>query len=341
MNDDQKMLRDALIGRLATKDGDAAWAELGQADVLWLCVPTALGGLGLCVADATPVMEALGEYCLPTPFLENSIIAVRLLTAARSAEGDRLLCSLTASGGHIAVAGLDSGLWGDLRAESLGGNWTISGTARLVLDTDKASALLVIAPNAGLPALFLLPGDAGSERHHYATIDGRKASDIRFDQEPATLLIADASEIVEAVTDEAIACLAVEAAALMARLVRDTVDYAKQRQQFGQPIAKFQVVQHRLVDMNIQARRAAAIASRAMAALAETGSERARVVSAAKVTVAQAGRSIGQQAVQLHGGMGMTMELTIGRYFKRLTVIEGEFGNADRHLQRYAATLVA
>ena len=341
MNDDQKMLREALIARLASKDSEAAWAELDRAEVMWLCVPSALGGLGLSVADATPVMEALGEYCLPTPFLENSIIAVRLLTTARSSEGDRLLRSLTASGGHVAVAGLEPGIRGDLHAESQGDNWTISGTARLVLDTEKASAILVIAPHAGLPALFRLPGDAGSERHHYATIDGRKASDVRFDQDPATLLTADASEIVEAVTDEAIACLAVEAAALMARLVRDTVDYAKQRQQFGQPIAKFQVVQHRLVDMNIQARRAAAIARRAMAALGESGAERSHVVSAAKVTVAQAGRKIGQEAVQLHGGMGMTMELTIGRYFKRLAVIESELGNADRHLQRYAATLAA
>ena len=335
------MLRDALVGRLASHDQISAWDALGEGDVRGLCVPEELGGLGLSAASAAPVMDALGEFCLPTPFIETSIIATRLLASAHCKEGDAVLRAIAMDGARVAIAGLDPKLRGDLSAHCTDGDWAINGTARVVLDADGARSFIVIAPHDGVPAVLLLRGGADCERHSFPTIDGRSAADVTFRQTPATLIAEDAATLLAVITDEAIALLAVEAAALMRRLVRDTVDYAKQREQFGQSIARFQVVQHRLVDMHIHARRAEAIARRAMAALTATEAERARVVSAAKVTIAQAGRYIGQQAVQLHGGMGMTMELIIGRCFKRLTVIEGELGSTDDHLQRYAAKLTA
>ena len=339
MNDEQAMLRDSLIGRLASHTRDTAWEALSEAGVCGLCVPEELGGLGLTTADAAPVMEALGEHCLPTSFMETAVIAARLLTLARCAAGEDVLRAI-ADGARVAVAGLDPKLRGDLRADRTAG-WMISGTARVVLDADDARFFIIIAPYRDAPALFLLDVAADSGRHSFPTIDGRSAADLTFDQAPATLICENAGALLALVSDEAVACLAVEAAALMRRLVRDTVSYAKQREQFGQSIARFQVVQHRLVDMHIHARRAEAIARQAMAALTGTEAERVRAVSAAKVTIAQAGRYIGQQAVQLHGGMGMTMELIVGRCFKRLTVIEGELGRTDEHLKRYAATMAA
>ena len=338
MSDEHAMLRDALVGRLASHDQISAWEALGEGGVRGLCVPEELGGLGLSAASAAPVMEALGELCIPTPFIETSIIATRLLASARCKEGDAVLRAIAMDGARVAIAGLDPKLRGDVSAHCTGGDWTIDGTARVVLDADEARSFIAIAPHDGVPVVLLLRGWADCDRHSFPTIDGRSAADVTFRQASATLIAEDAAAHLAVITDEAIALLAVEAAALMRRLVRDTVSHAKQREQFGQAIAHFQVVQHRLVDMHIQARRAEAIARRAMAALTATEAERARVVSAAKVTIAQAGRYIAQQAVQLHGGMGMTMELIIGRCFKRLTVIEGELGSADDHLHRYAAT---
>ena len=339
MTDEHIMLRDALLGRLASHESKSVWDVLGDAGVRGLCIPVELGGLGLSTASAAPVMEALGELCLPTPFIDTSIIAARLLGSARSTEGDAVLRAVAAHGARVAIAGLDSRLRCDLGAHCTSGEWTINGTARVVLDADDASFFIVVAPHEGVPAVFLLRDGTTCGRHCFPTIDGRGAADLTLDHAPAVLIAADAVILIAMVTDEAIACLAVEAAALMRRLVQETLGHAKQREQFGQPIAHFQVVQHRLVDMHIQARRAEAIARSAMAALTASETERSGVVSAAKVTVAQAGRYIGQQAVQLHGGMGMTMELVIGRCFKRLTVIEGELGSADDHLRRYAATL--
>lgn len=339
MNDEQALLRSSLIGRLASHNSETAWRELLDAGVCGICVPEALGGLGMTAADAAPVMEAVGEHCLPTPFLETCIVAARLLTFAQCPEGDEVLRAIS-SGARVAVAGLDSKLRGGLRA-ALNREWVINGTVRLVLDADDADFVLVVASNTVSPGLFLMPDGFNCSRRTFPTIDGRSAADLTFEQAPAILLTKDATFILGLVSDEALACLAVEAAALMRRLVRDTVSYSKQREQFGQAIARFQVVQHRLVDMHIQARRAGAISRRAMTELSGTESERKSAVSAAKATIGQAGRYVGQQAIQLHGGMGMSMELAVGRCFKRLTVIEGELGSTDDHLQRYAANLGA
>jgi alkylation response protein AidB-like acyl-CoA dehydrogenase len=173
----------------------------------------------------------------------------------------------------------------------------------------------------------------------YPTIDGRRAADLLLDDvtvPPGARLLLDPDDITQ-IRDIGAAGIAAEAAAIMARLVADTRDYSVQREQFGQSIARFQVVQHRLVDMHIEARRAAAAAALAADALDLDAAERARAVSAAKVTIADAGRFVGQNAVQLHGGMGMTEELPVSALFKRLTVIESEFGTRDEHLARYMA----
>jgi alkylation response protein AidB-like acyl-CoA dehydrogenase len=141
--------------------------------------------------------------------------------------------------------------------------------------------------------------------------------------------------LVEQVVDEAIAATCAEACGVLRRLHEGTLEYTKQRKQFGQPIASFQVLQHRMVDMFIQLEQAISMTYMAHIKLGEPAAERAKSLSAAKVQIGRACRFVGQNAIQLHGGMGMTDEMAIGHYFKRATMIEGEFGSVDHHLRRY------
>lgn len=327
--------RDTLDRHLAgAADG---WVALNAAGVTGLCVAEELGGLGMSVEEAAPVLDALGAHGLATAFLETSIVATLLLQAGRTEPGDAVLRGI-AAGEKVAVVGLDPRLRAGVSATPTAIGWRLDGDAPLILDVAGADHLLVAARTEGYaPALLVVrPGADGLNARRYPTIDGRDATDLRFINVEATLLTADAEEALALAGDAALACIATEAAGLMRRLVEDSVAYTKEREQFGQPIARFQVIQHRLVDMHVQARRTAAIAARAMAALSGHWADRARLASAAKVTASEAGRFIGQNAVQLHGGMGMTQELPIARYFKRLTVIEHELGSADQHRQRYA-----
>lgn len=318
-------------------DAGDGWAGLRAARATGLLVPEELGGLGQEVAAAGAVMDALGMHGRPAPFLETSVIAAHLLRTHRTPPGDAVLRRI-AAGETVALAGLDPRLRPGVSATPSANGWRLDGDAMLVLDGGTADHLLVAARTEAYTAALLLvsPGAEGLIARDYPTIDGRAAADLRFIAVQATLLATETDEALDAAGDIALVCLACEAAGLMRRLVTDTLAYTKAREQFGQPIARFQVIQHRLADMHIQARRAAAIATRAIDALDAHWAERARLASAAKVTAAEAGRFVGQNAVQLHGGMGMTRDLAVSRCFRRLTVIEHELGSADQHRQRYA-----
>jgi len=331
------MLRDTLDRQMTGRDVSDAWTVLSEAGACSLLLPEALGGLEQPLSTAASVIDVLGQHGLSTPFLESSVLAARMLQIERTPAGDAVLRDI-AQGAVVAVAGLDPQLRPSVSATPVAGGWRLDGDASLVLDGDRAAHIVVAARTERYTsALLLVERDAvGVSLRAYPTIDGRSAADLRFIAVEGTLLATDVDDALTEIGDIALACLSVEAAAIMRRLVADTVAYTKQREQFGQPIAAFQALQHRMVDMHIQARRAQAIAARAIAALGDHWAERGRVASAAKVTVAEAGRFVGQNAVQLHGGMGMTEELPIGRLFKRLTVIEHELGNADQHRQRFA-----
>ena len=182
---------------------------------------------------------------------------------------------------------------------------------------------------------------AAIEAHSYRTVDDRRASDLVFDglRLPARALLGDEGQAwpsLEQARDEGAAAICSEAVGCMRKVLADTVEYCKQRQQFGQPIGSFQVLQHRMVDMYMELEQAVAAVFLAVLHLEDEPATRARSVSAAKATVGRAARFIGQQAVQLHGGMGMTEELAIGHYFKRLTAMQYEFGSTDHHIGRYA-----
>jgi alkylation response protein AidB-like acyl-CoA dehydrogenase len=172
-------------------------------------------------------------------------------------------------------------------------------------------------------------------------VDDRRAADLVFDglRLPADALLGQDGQAWPSLTqarDEGAAAICSEAVGCMRKVLADTVEYCKQRQQFGQPIGSFQVLQHRMVDMYMELEQAVAAVYLAVLNLEAEPDARARAVSAAKATVGRAARFIGQQAVQLHGGMGMTEELAIGHYFKRLTALQFEFGSTDFHVARYA-----
>ena len=329
-SEDALALRQVLEARLARCPIDETWGALAEAEVLSICVPEAHGGLGLSCAEAAPVFEVLGALCRPTRFLESSVIAASLLSDLESARAGALLSRLSDPQFVIAIAGTEPDTARDLRLDDT----HLSGDATLVLDGGEADVILALVR---LPERVVLVEACGEVVARYPTIDGRMAADLRFDQSRCDILSEDCSASLAKALDTAIACTAIEAAASMRQLVEDTAEHVRQREQFGQAIGRFQAVQHRLVDMHIAARRAGAIARCALAACANGSDRRAALVSAGKVTVAEAGRFVGQNAVQLHGAMGMTDELPVGRYFKRLTVIEQQLGDRDTHLARFAS----
>jgi len=322
--------------------------------ILAMTFPQRVGGSGLDAVATMVVMEEFGRALVVEPYLETVVICGSLLADAGGTHADRMLERIGAGQEVLAFAAFEAASRYDITsiattARRDGGGWLIDGTKAVVAAAPWASHLLVAARTAGSRgersglSLFLIPCSApGVRMNSYPTIDGRRAADVTLEQVqvPADSLIGAAGEAIEMIErgiDTAIAAMSAEAVGLLAKLHDDTLDYAKQRRQFGQPIGRFQVLQHRLVDMYIEVELARSAACLATLRLTEQAGERSRAASAAKVTINKACRMIGQNAVQIHGGMGMTDELAVSHAFKRATTIELEFGTTDVHLARYAA----
>jgi alkylation response protein AidB-like acyl-CoA dehydrogenase len=235
-------------------------------------------------------------------------------------------------------------------AAASGDGYVINGTKVVVIHGGQADQLIVSARSSGAQrdtkgiSLFLVPASAaGVNRRDYRTIDGQRAADIRFEnvQVPASALLGAAGEgweILDAAADYGVTLLCAEAIGAMEALNAATLEYLKTRQQFGVPIGKFQALQHRMAEMFMQYQQASSMATLAAVKVASSDPvERRRTVSAAKARVGQAARFVGQQAVQLHGGMGVTDELPAAHHFKRLTMIEQTLGDTDYHLARFVA----
>ncbi|QIG81065.1 acyl-CoA dehydrogenase family protein [Stakelama tenebrarum] len=333
----------------------ALWQDFAQTlGILAAPLPERAGGLGGGAIETMIVMEALGEALVPEPFLETVVIAGGLLARLPGEASDALLGRIAGGEAKVALAhGEPQSRYAlhDVRttAKAKGNGWVLDGTKQVVVGGPDAVQLIVSARTSGDTrdrdgiALFLLGSDAkGIEHHDYRLIDERGASDLmlRDVHVPGDALLTGegaALPLIEQVIDEATAAVCAEAVGAMRRMVDDTVEYAKQRRQFGQPLAGFQVLQHRMVDMYMALEQAISAAYLATLQLDAAPGERARAVSAAKAVIGDAARFVGQNAVQLHGAMGMTEELAVGHYFKRVSVIEQQFGPADHHLARYAA----
>lgn len=324
-------LRQALEARLdRLRPGEDVWQALAEAGVLGIPFAEQHGGLGLRPRDAFAVLEVLGQRAIAVPYLENVLLAGLLLKRAGGAHAAMWLPRIASGAARVALAWL-----GDVQIDG----WTLNGRKLLAMGASQADAIIVTAQNGDQAKAFLLTPDQCVLKD-YPTIDGKRAADVTLDDVTvsADAELAIDQPLLNEIFDTAAAAIAAEAAAIMARLVADTRDYCKQREQFGQAISDFQVVQHRLVDMHIETRRAEAATALAVDALDLPPADRAKAISAARVTIADAGRFVGQNAVQLHGGMGMTEELIVSALFKRLTVIESEFGTRDDHLARYMAS---
>lgn len=365
LTSEQQLLRDELAkflaarynletSRVAAKTG-AGWqpdiwrgfaAELG---ILGAALPEDVGGIGGGPVELMVITEALGHALVIEPYVDTVVVAGGLLHRAGGPEATAVLKEIIAGTAVVALAAgepdsTDHWQVANTVAQPDGDGWVLNGAKVVAMAAPLATHLLVTARTAGTDgiSLFLTKSDApGIEIHPYRTIDDRRAADIVFHEVrlPPQALLGEqgqAGPSLARARDEGAAAICSEAVGCMRKVLEDTVEYCKQRKQFGQPIGSFQVLQHRMVDMYMELEQAVAAVYLAILNLEADEAIRARSVSAGKATIGRAARFIGQQAVQLHGGMGMTEELAIGHYFKRLTAIQYEFGTTDQHIARYA-----
>lgn len=356
---------DLAESRTVAKVGDgwqpAIWkAFADELGVIGACLPESVGGDDGGPEELMVVTEALGHALVVEPFVDTVVLGARLLARTDDKQAHAVAAEIAAGEAITALAALEDGSGGllehvDTRAERTDDGWILNGAKAVVTTAPIARYLVVSARTSGEVrdrdgvSLFLVDLGAGNDGgppqgltlHPIRTIDDRRAADIEIHglTLPADALIGAegaALPLLEQAWDEATAAVVSEAVGAMRKVFTDTVEYTKQRQQFGVPIGSFQALQHRMVDMFIELEQAVAAQYYAILTLDAEPAERAAAVSAAKATISRAARFIGQNAVQLHGGMGMTEELAIGHYFRRLTAIEYEFGTADAHLARYA-----
>jgi alkylation response protein AidB-like acyl-CoA dehydrogenase len=370
LSGEQELLREGLSkflaarydlesSRAAAKTGPGWQPDIwrGFADelgILGATLPESVGGSGGGSAEAMVIAEELGRALAIEPFIDTVIVAGGLLSRAGGEAAASVLEEIAAGSAIVALAATEPGSgehWEAIASSAVrdGDHWVLNGTKTVVVSAPLATHLLIVARtgqsvDSQAMSLFLSAFDAaappaGLTVHGYRTIDDRRAADLIFNDVrlPAdALLQTDAWPSLALARDEGAAAVCAEAVGAMRKVLADTVDYSKQRQQFGQPIGSFQVLQHRMVDMYMELEQAVSAAYLAVLNLDAEPDVRARAVSAAKATVGRAARFIGQNAVQLHGGMGMTEELAIGHYFKRLTALQYEFGSTDYHRARYA-----
>ncbi|HEU4384545.1 MAG TPA: acyl-CoA dehydrogenase [Anaeromyxobacteraceae bacterium] len=329
----------------------AVWAGLAEMGLLGLQVPEAHGGMGPAPVETLLAMTAFGKALLLEPYFSSAVVATALVGQLGSAAQQAEWLPALASGELVAApAHGEPGTRHDLAfvsaaAARRGGGWSLTGHKAAVLHAPAAGLLLVSARTGGRPgeeagiSLFALrAGEKGLSLAPYRTFDGHLAAEVLLEGAAGELVGPEggASPALEAGFDLGVAALCAEAVGAMQASLDATLDYVKARKQFGVPIGKFQALQHRLADMLIhleQARSMSYLA--AMRAGSADVRVRRRSISAAKVVVGKAGRFVGQQSVQLHGGMGVTDELMVSHHFRRLTAIELSLGDTEHHLERF------
>ncbi len=325
------------------------WRGLAEEiGVLGASFPEAHGGLGGGAVESMIVMEEIGRTLAIEPYLETVVVGGGLLQAWNSPRAGEWLRAIAAGQVRFALAQLEPGrryepAAVETRAEQRDGAWRVSGVKVAVRAAPFATHFLVSARTAGSArertgvSVFLVAREApGVTIREYPTVDGSRTADVRFDAAAGELLgeAGRGLDLLDPALDAGVAGLCAEAVGVMRRLVADTVDYTRQRRQFDAPIASNQVLQHRMVDMYIALEQSVSMACLATLRLSGTPTERAHAVSAAKVFIGKAARTVGQAAIQLHGGMGMTDETAVSHYFRRATMIESQLGSVDYHAAR-------
>ena len=333
---------------------EEVWKQFAELGILALPFGEKHQGLDSAHVETMIVMEEMGRHLVTEPYVPSVILAGSVLRhAASEAQKEALIPPLARGEERYALAWTEKQSRFDLfdvqtTAKKDGKEYKIQGHKAAVPGGGLADKIIFTARLSGDSrardglAFFVADKSAkGLEIADYPAVDGSRGAEIVFDTLtlPAESLLGDPSQtadILETLRAEAIAALSSEAAGCMLALHAATMEFAKTRKQFGQPIGKFQVLQHRMVDMLIHCQESVSMSYMATLTLNAPRAERDKAASAAKAQIGKSGRFVGQQAVQLHGGMGLSDELNIGHYLKRLTVIDALFGNMDYHLRRYA-----
>ncbi len=344
---------------LKSKDGFSreVWSQLAELGLLALLIPEEQGGMGASSLEVLLTMNAIGRGLLLEPYLPSAILGTALVRELGSAEQKKWMLPGLAAGELIVVPahGEPAARYQLERvattAQATADGFVLEGKKAVVLHAAAADLLLVSARTAFAvddPAgisLFAVPRDApGLTLQAFPTLDGQRAADVTLHEVrlPRTSLLGaegGAFAALAAVFDLGIAALCAEAVGALQASLDATVEYTRTRKQFGQPIGKFQALQHRMADMLMhleQARSMSYLA--AMRCTDPDAAIRRRAVSAAKALVGQACRFVGQQSIQLHGGMGMTDELLISHHFRRLTALELSLGDSEHHLEQFASS---
>lgn len=329
------------------------WRTFAELGWLGIAVPETYGGLGGDAVDIMIVMEAFGRGLVPEPYLTTAVVGSGLLrTLGSESQKKALLPKLVEGELLLAPALAEPQSRYDLhdvttRAERTSAGWVLSGRKSVVLHGPSADYFIVSARTSGQArdtagiSLFLVPRSvAGVDRFDARTFDRAPCSELQLEEVEleSESLIGDEGQAFAAVTkvvDEGIAAICAEAVGAMEAVHERTNEYLKTRTQFGQPIGQFQVLQHRMVDMFMELEQARSLTYLATLKLCAPDEERRRVASCAKAQMGKAGKFVGAQAVQLHGGMGMTDELDVSHYYKRLMRLDIQFGNAEHHLRAF------
>ncbi len=371
--DTQEMLRDTLARycqdnysfdarnkMMARPEGrdPGIWTAMAQElGILGAPFSEEMGGLGGGALENQIMMEQLGEVIAIEPYLQTIVLGGGALKATGGTMADHMIPQIIDGSAIIAFAYAEPQGRYDLAnlrvtARKEGAGYVLNGHKSVVYAAPWATHLLVSARTGGSQretdgvSLFLIDAHGpGITRRDYPTVDGFMASEIYFENASisADALLGGegtALPIIEQIVDEATVAVCAEACGVTRKLHAGTLEYARQRTQFGQPIARFQVLQHRMVDMFMEVEQALSMTTMATLKLDLPANERMAAVSSCKAKVSRACKFVGQNAIQTHGGIGITQELAIGHYFKRATMIEGQFGSADHHYDRFERLVI-
>jgi len=335
--------------------GEDNWKKFAELGWLGISVSEDSGGFGGSAIESMLIMEAFGKGLVVEPFLETVIMAGGLIDDHGSDQQKSSFLEPAVAGEmHLALAYAEPQSRFNLsdvvtEAKADGDNFIINGYKSVVMNGPSADQIIVSARTSGTQldengiSLFIIDANAsGLDKTNYKTVDGRRASDLTFENVSVSKenLIGDQDkgfEILDSAIDKAILAISAEAVGAMEVLYKTTVEYTKTREQFGTAIGKFQVLQHRMVDMFMEYEQCKSLLYMATMKHEEKAEDAKKAISGLKYQVGKAGKFIGQQAVQLHGGMGVTDELNVGHYFKRLTTVGTIFGNTDYHLKKYTS----
>lgn len=334
------------------------WAQLGELGLTAVPFDESLGGMGGSSVDLMPIMTELGRGLCLEPYLHSVVFAGGLLAQLGTAEQQaRWLGPVASAEAHLAVALEEPHSHYCLnhvetRAEAVPEGYRLSGRKVAVIAGHSADAILVSArthgeagDEAGISLFVLAPDTTGVRRRDYPTVDGPRACELFLDGAvvPASAVLGEVGQAFDALRYQqgrAIAAQCAEALGSMQAACALTLDYLKTRKQFGVPIGKFQVLQHRMVDMHTELQQATSMAILAACVADEPDSlERSRTLANAKFICSRAGRFIAEQAIQSHGGIGMTWEYVLAHHAKRLVMLSHQFGDDDHHLKAYAAMM--